>query len=120
MIRKRLLEWQWSDYPAKHRNRVNLLLHIVAVPLFQVGTLVLLCGVFAVSGAAAIVGVACMAGALVAEGRGHGMEPETPAPFDGAADFASRFFVEQWVTFPRFVLSGGWYRNLTSRGRPRR
>jgi hypothetical protein len=33
-------------------------------------------------------------------------------PFDGAADFVSRFVVEQWVTFPRFVLSGGWRRNL--------
>ena len=42
MVRKHLLEWQWSDYPAKHRNRVNLLLHIVAVPLFQIGTVILL------------------------------------------------------------------------------
>ena len=37
MIRPNLLAWQWSDYPAKHRDRVNLLLHVVAVPLFLVG-----------------------------------------------------------------------------------
>ena len=42
MVRKHLLEWQWSDYVAKHRNRVNLLLHVVAVPLFQIGTVMLL------------------------------------------------------------------------------
>src|SRR6266545_4441081 len=24
MIRPRLLEWQWSDYSAKHRDRINL------------------------------------------------------------------------------------------------
>jgi len=24
----------------------------------------------------------------------------------------SRIFVEQWITFPRFVFSGGWSRNL--------
>ena len=56
MTRKRLLEWQWSDYAAKHQNRLNLLLHIVTVPLFLAGTLVLLCAVIAASGAAAIVG----------------------------------------------------------------
>jgi uncharacterized membrane protein YGL010W len=55
MIRPRLLEWQWSDYSAKHRDQINLLLHIVAV---------------------------------------------------------SRFVAEQWITFPRFVFSGGWARNV--------
>lgn len=113
MVRTRLLEWQWSDYAAKHRNRLNLLLHIVTVPLFEIGTLVLLSAVLAFSGAAAVVGVIMMVGALAAQGRGHRLEPEAPAPFDGAADFLSRFFAEQWVTFPRFVLSGGWYRNFT-------
>jgi hypothetical protein len=112
-MRHRLLEWQWSDYAAKHRHRTNLLLHIVAVPLFQIGSLILVLALVRVSGAAAALAVACMAAALVAQGRGHRLEPETPAPFDGAADFVSRFVVEQWVTFPRFVLSGGWYRNLT-------
>jgi hypothetical protein len=26
-----------------------------------------------------------------------------------------RVFAEQFVTFPRFVLSGGWMRNVTRR-----
>jgi hypothetical protein len=59
-----------------------------------------------------------MVAALVIEGRGHKLERETPTPFDGPADFVSRFVAEQWVTFPRFVLSGAWYRNLTGAGRP--
>lgn len=120
MIRNRLLEWQWSDYQTKHRNRLNLVLHIVTVLLFQIGTLILRCALVTASGWAAAVGAICLVGALAAQGRGHKLEPETPAPFDGPADFVSRFFAEQWVTFPRFVLSGGWYRNLTSRGRPPR
>jgi hypothetical protein len=120
MIRKRVLEWQWSDYAAKHQNRLNLLLHIVTVRLFQVGSLVLLYAAITVSGVAAVIGVVWMVVALAAQGRGHRLEPETPVPFDGAADFVSRFVVEQWVTFPRFVLSGGWYRNLTARARPPR
>ena len=36
MIRPNLLAWQWSNYSAKHRDRVNLLLHLVAV-LGQIG-----------------------------------------------------------------------------------
>jgi hypothetical protein len=27
-----------------------------------------------------------------------------------------RIFFEQWITFPRFVLSGGWLRALRSAG----
>jgi hypothetical protein len=116
MMRRHLLEWQWSDYSAKHGNRVNLLLHIVAVPLFQIGTVILAYAVIRLSGAAAVLAAVCMVAALVAQGRGHKLETETPAPFDGAADFVSRFVAEQWVTFPRFVLSGAWYRNLTAGG----
>src|SRR2546425_4270348 len=50
MIRPRLLEWQWSDYSAKHRDRINLLLHIVAVPLFPIATIVLVVAVVTGSG----------------------------------------------------------------------
>jgi 2-hydroxy-palmitic acid dioxygenase Mpo1-like protein len=118
MVRPRLLEWQWSDYPAKHRNRANLLLHIVAVPLFQLGTLILVLAAVRMAVTAVALALLCMAAALVLQGRGHKLEAETPTPFDGLADFVSRFVAEQWVTFPRFVLSGAWYRNLTRAGRP--
>lgn len=32
-----LLRWQWDGYPRYHRSRANLLVHIVAVPLFVLG-----------------------------------------------------------------------------------
>ena len=118
MIRPNLLAWQWSDYVAKHRDRGNLLIHIVAVPLFQVATLVLIGAALGRSLTVAIVAIAAMAVALVLQGRGHRREPEAPTPFDGAADFVSRFVVEQWITFPRFVLSGAWSSNLR-RAQPR-
>jgi len=112
MIRANLLAWQWSDYVAKHRDRGNLLIHIVAVPLFQLATLLLIGALVGRSMSAAVIAVIGMVVALVLQGRGHRREPETPAPFAGAADFVSRFVVEQWVTFPRFVLSGAWADNL--------
>jgi phage terminase small subunit len=115
MIRPNLLAWQWSDYPAKHRDRVNLLLHLVAVPLFQVGTLLLAAAALGRSGLGLGLALGCLAVAVVVEGRGHARERETPTPFAGPLDFASRFVVEQWVTFPRFVLTGAWSRNFRAR-----
>ncbi len=107
-----LISAQWSDYPAKHRRRANLLIHIVAVPLFQVGTLLLVYGALQRAAGAVGLSVACVVVSLALQGRGHRLEAEPPAPFGGAGDFIRRIVTEQWVTFPRFVLSGGWYRNL--------
>ena len=111
-MRPELLAWQWSDYAVKHRDRTNLLVHIVVVPLFQIGTLVLLYGLVACRPLVAVVGVVAMLGSIVAQGRGHRRERETLTPFAGPGDGVSRLLVEQWVTFPRFVLSGGWTRNF--------
>jgi hypothetical protein len=108
-----LLAWQWSDYSQKHQHRTNLLLHIVAIPVFMVGTIALVLGILTLSLGAILTGAVAWLLALVVEGRGHKMEPETPAPFTGAGNFVSRFFLEQWITFPRFVLTGGWWRNLS-------
>ena len=107
-----LLQWQWSDYSAKHRSRPNLLIHIVAVPLFQIGCLGAACGVFRLSWRAAALGIACVIVSFVLQGRGHRLEAEAPAPFAGPGDVVRRLMAEQWITFPRFVFSGGWYRNL--------
>ena len=111
-IRPRLLEWQWSDYALKHRNRTNLALHIVAVPLFDVATIVLFVAAIGHRPGAAALALAAMVAAVVMEGRGHRQERSAPEPFTGPVDFVSRFVVEQWVTFPRFVLSGGWFRHI--------
>ena len=111
-MRQRLLAWQWSDYTAKHRDRGNLILHAVAVPLFLLGTIVLVTALVTREGVAAIVALAGMVVSVFLQGRGHARERQAPTPFDGAGDFVTRFFVEQWVTFPRFVLSGGWLRNF--------
>jgi len=119
MIRPSLLAWQWSDYGAKHRDRENLLIHIVAVPLFQLATLGLVGAALGRSWAVALIAVGLMVVALVLQGRGHRREAEVPASFDGAGDFVTRFVAEQWITFPRFVLSGAWRANL-ERARPSR
>jgi len=113
LVRPHLLEWQWSDYSAKHQDRTNLRLHIVAVPLFEIAVVTLIVGLATRSGLAVGLALIGMVAAVVIQGRGHRREHEAPTPFAGPIDFVSRFFAEQWATFPRFVLSGGWSRNLS-------
>jgi uncharacterized membrane protein YGL010W len=111
------LAWQWSDYPAKHRSRVNLAIHIVAVPLFMLGCAAIVLGVLRLAPTTIVSGLVVMIVSVGLQGLGHRFEPEPPAPFAGFGDFVKRFFVEQWVTFPRFVLSGRYFLNLAA---PRR
>ena len=42
------------------------------------------------------------------------MPPVPPEPFAGPGQALARLFFEQWLTFPRFVLSGGWRRALAA------
>ena len=113
-----LLKWQWSLYPDAHQDRRNLALHVATAPLFELGTLALI--VSPVAGwPLAAAGALGMLTAVVAQGRGHKLEAVAPAPFRGAADVAARLFVEQWITFPRFVLSGRFARAWVAAGEPR-
>lgn len=118
MTFQELLDWQWSDYADKHRHRTSLLIHIVAVPVVwwaavqAFGALMLL--LLGVPGAfrmlfwaAVLIGLS-----LFAQARGHALEASPPEPFGSPAEALRRLVAEQFVTFPRFVLTGGWLRNL--------
>jgi hypothetical protein len=108
MSTSELLRWQWEGYAKYHQSRTNLLIHIVAVPLFLVGTIALLLAVVRLSLLAFALALGCIVVAISLQGRGHRLEPVPPEPFSGPLNFVSRLVFEQWVTFPRFVISGGW------------
>jgi len=110
-----LLQWQWNDYASYHQSRANLLIHIVAVPLFWLGTLGLIGSVIEGSRLMAIGSPVLMVVSMILQGRGHAMEENPPVPFSSAANAISRIFLEQWVNFPRFVLSGAWLRAVLQR-----
>jgi hypothetical protein len=103
-----LLRWQWEGYPRYHRSRANLLLHIVVVPLFTLANAVAIVALVERAWLMAVIAIAAMAGSVALQGRGHRKEAVPPEPFTGPLNAISRIFLEQWVTFPRFVLSGGW------------
>jgi len=104
-----LLEWQWSLYPAGHRDRRNLLVHALTVPVFQVGTVALVTAPF-VGGWLAALGIGAMAGVMALQGRTHRLEKTPPVPFRGPGDVVARILAEQWMTFPRYVASGEFAR----------
>jgi hypothetical protein len=115
---QQIADAQWGDYADRHRNPKNLLIHIVAVPLFWVAAfevlgalLLLLMGVplafRMLFWAAALMGIS-----LAAQAIGRSFENSAPRPMGDALEFARRTLVEQFFTFPRFVISGGWLRNL--------
>ena len=112
-MRKNLLDWQWRHYGDNHLDVVNLVLHLVTVPMFMAGTVMVLSAPWTAWWLGAT-GLALMVTAVVAQGRGHARERRPPIPFEGPADAVTRIFVEQWVTFPRYV----WKRVTTGDGSP--
>lgn len=105
-----LLAWQWSRYAATHRDRRNLLVHALTAPLFLTGICISVAGLLQARWLLAGLGLPGVVVPVVLQGRAHTLEANAPTPFRGPADVAARLFVEQWVTFPRYVLSGGFAR----------
>jgi phage terminase small subunit len=97
-------------YARYHQRRSNLLLHIAFVPLFLAGNVALLAALIERRWLAALGAVILTILSLAVQGRGHRGEPVPPEPFTGPVNAVTRILLEQWVTFPRFVLSGAWSR----------
>jgi hypothetical protein len=101
-----LLAWQWDNYATNHKHPTNLVIHAVTVPLFWLGALSVVTAPFV--GWAGLGGLVPMALAAALQGRGHKLESVGPLPFRGPFDAVKRLWWEQWITFPKFVLSGRW------------
>ena len=108
------MKWQREGYPRYHQARINLLLHLVGVPAFQAGNLGLLAALFQGSLTRAGLSLGLMALGFAVQGLGHGRERNPAVPFTGPANAMGRIFLEQWISFPRFVLTGGWWRAFGS------
>lgn len=105
MVTPNLVAWQWEQYDLAHSTRQNLLLHAFTNPLFVGGVLF---GVLRLSPWGLVPAVL----AIVLQGRGHAREPNPPHPFRSPIDAVARIFLEQFVTFPRFVFSGRFARAM--------
>ncbi|WP_367597756.1 terminase [Pseudomonas fulva] len=115
-----LLSWQWRGYPHSHRHPANLVLHLIAVPLFILGVLLLVSGLFGLDIVQLAIGLLALVAALGLQRHGHRLEADTPEPFINRTDRVQRVLSEQFITFPRFVVSGAWRQAWRDRHKPRR
>ena len=104
------LRWPWSGFSRVDRSRVNLLIHIVVVPVFLAGNVGLVVALVSGSLPLGAVSLVAMVLSMALQGRGHKQEQVPPEPFTGPANAVSRLFLDQWLTFPRSVISGRWLR----------
>jgi uncharacterized membrane protein YGL010W len=102
-----LLAWQLREYPKGHRDRRNLMVHAVTVPLFHFGAWsVVLALVW--SGWLLALAIPALLLPIALQGRTHRLEATPPIPFRGPLDFVARILAEQLITYPRFVAGGGF------------
>lgn len=101
-----------NEYGKFHQDAGNLLIHIVAVPLFIACAFGFVWALFHLAWLRMLGCIAGMALAMAAQAYGHKRETNPPLPFKGPAQFLTRIFSEQLYKFPLFVLSGAWFRAL--------
>ncbi|MFO0547495.1 MAG: hypothetical protein U0271_03850 [Polyangiaceae bacterium] len=108
MLRPNLFRWQYELYPENHTTRRNLVIHLVTVPMFHMGFATMMVGFGTMSGFTLLSAWVVLATCVVLQGMGHRREPVAPVPFDGFIDGATRLIAEQFITFPRFLMMGGF------------
>ncbi|MFI8736215.1 Mpo1-like protein [Ectopseudomonas toyotomiensis] len=105
-----LLAWQWRHYASQHRHPTNLLLHLIAVPLFLLSLILLLIGLWHLRFVPLALGCIGLIASLALQAHGHRLEQQPAEPFASKGDALKRLLLEQCVTFPRFLFSGAWWR----------
>ena len=113
-MRKKLLSWQWEGYQNFHGDKLNLWIHLLSAPLFIMSTFSVIFALANFAWVPAAYSSGSMMVAFMVQALGHAREKNPAIPFEGPGDAITRIFAEQLITFPRFVLSGGWWRAMKS------
>ena len=102
---------QLLAYARLHRDRLNLLIHIIAVPVFILGLILVVANLATGNLLAAVVFALVVPVSVAFQGFGHKREMVRPDVFSSPWDFAHRILKEQFYLFPRFVISGEWVKS---------
>jgi len=104
-------ELTMNTYAQVHTHRTNLLIHLIAVPLFIAAHFGLIFWIVQQKPLLALMWIGLIVVSLGMQRQGHSLEPRKPAPFRNGLDFVIRLYIEQFYTFPQFVLSGKFREN---------
>ncbi len=107
-----IIDWQWKGYHLYHASKLNLLLHIVFVPLFVWANVGLIASLLRGQLVAVVAAAIVMLLAFAFQGIGHKGESVPSVPFSSVGSAIKRILIEQWITFPKFVISGAWLKAL--------
>ena len=102
---KHQLARQWREYPDTHQSRFNIVIHVISVPIFMLASYLVVCSVCQLSLEKLAIGISLIVGVISLQGFGHSLEHHKAKSFRGAGDFFTRILLEQWITFPRFILA---------------
>jgi uncharacterized membrane protein YGL010W len=100
-----------NTYAQVHTHRINLLIHLIAVPLFIAAHFGLVSAIAQRKPLPALMWVSLAVVSLGMQRQGHALESQKPAPFRNGFNFVTRLYTEQFYTFPKFVLSGKFREN---------
>jgi hypothetical protein len=99
-----------NQYCRYHGNRLNLLVHLLMVPQFVLACAGLLVAIAVRHAELGALWASVALLSIVGQNVGHFFERHAQEAYKGPVDFIERWFVEQFYTFPRFVLTGEWWR----------
>jgi hypothetical protein len=111
-----LADDDWASYLRVHSDRRNLVIHVFAVPLFVVAFLSLIYYLVRGNYLNAVIATFGAFVAMLLQGRGHALEAQAPEPFSGPGNFLRRWFREQFLVFPMFLMSGRWWHQFKVSG----
>lgn len=107
-----LIKWQSEGYTKFHKSKLNLWVHILAVPIFIIAFFSLVISAFNFNGLQFLFSLMLIIISIVSQGIGHSKEVYAPEKFTGPVNAITRILLEQFYTFPKFVLNGGWFAAL--------
>jgi len=101
-----------EEYSRLHQHPLNLLIHIATVPIVYVAVALLLLSPLLKRweiwwGVAVALVVYC----VLMQQFGHRLERVSQDPKKGVLQRTTTWLGEQFVSFPTFLLSGGWTQN---------
>ena len=95
-----------NGYGKFHQDRVNLVIHLLMVPVFVVCALSALRNLFEGNWLWVIVLAVGPFVSLAVQAHGHKKEINPPVPFKAGGDFLTRILVEQFYNVPQ--ISAQW------------
>jgi hypothetical protein len=96
---------EMTHYAERHANKTNLVIHLIAVPVFILAHIGLVSSLLSKHWLGVGVNLMMILLSLAMQGKGHRLEQTPPDPFASPMDFVKRIYREQFWVFPRFMLA---------------